>query len=543
MHCAKEVALPRSRSTGVVFAVGALMAALAACALVREARAQSSDTSPFQPALSDPRNPQRFGAMASTASSTLRPQSSTDVVTPSAADSTGATGFDSTGVTRKRKVAKRRPGEPWPRRSAPSAPYGAPQQVGGHTTAPQFAARAPYANAYRPPDALPRPPRPAPPSGDPFEPLGIRAGGFILRPGIEVTRAYDSNAERVISGSPSAYTMVAPELLVRSQWAVHELTATLRGNYSAYDSVATLNRPSADARVNGRIDATRDLRYDLEGRFLLGTGNPGSPNLQAGLARFPIYTTLGTTLGATQRFNRLELSVKGTFDRTVYQASHLTDGTTSSNDDRNYDQFGAAARASYELTPGVKPFVEIGADRRVHPVEFDRNGEQRDSRALTPKAGSTFELSRILTGEISLGYLMRDYYRDPTLPKLSGVVADASLVWVANGLTKVTLTANSRADETILAGVSGAFRRDGALQVDHAFRRWLIGTLKVGVSFDRYIGLDRNDTRTSLSAALTYKLNREVWLKGEYRNERLRSNVTGANYDANVWLLGLKLQR
>ena len=126
---------------------------------------------------------------------------------------------------------------------------------------------------------------------------------------------------------------------------------------------------------------------------------------------------------------------------------------------------------------------------------------------------------------------------------LKGVLFDASLVWVATGLTTATLTANSRGEEVVVAGVSGALRRDVGVQIDHAFRRWLIGTLRAGVGYDEYIGNGRNDTRTSLGAAITYKLNREFWLKGEYRHDQLRSNIAGVDYDADVFMIGLKLQR
>jgi len=151
-------------------------------------------------------------------------------------------------------------------------------------------------------------------------------------------------------------------------------------------------------------------------------------------------------------------------------------------------------------------------------------------------------LTRLLTGEISVGYLTREY-DDPTLPDLTGLVFDASLIWAMTGLTTVTLTGTSRGEEVVVAGVSGALRRDVAVQVDHAFRRWLIGTLKFGMGFDQYLGDGRNDVRTSIGAAITYKLNREFWLKGENRYDQLRSNAANVDYDANVFLIGLKLQR
>jgi hypothetical protein len=384
--------------------------------------------------------------------------------------------------------------------------------------------------------------RPAPVVADAFEPLGIRANTFLLKPSVEITRGYDTNPSRTSTGRASGYTLISPEFLARSAWAQHELGATLRGSYSMYDALAQLNRPTAEAKLFGRLDATRDAKIEWETRFLLGTDYPGSPNVQADLVRFPIYTTLGGTLGFTQRFSRFELMVKGAVDRTVYQESALSDGSTSSNHDRDYVQYAGQVRGSYEVTPGIKPFVELSADKRIHDLTFDRNSLQRDSNALTPKAGTTFELSRILTGEIAVGYLMR-HYRDASLAELRGVTVDASLVWVMSGLTTATFTATSRSDESTVAGTSGTLRRDFGLQVDHAFRRWLIGTIKVGVGFDQYVGLGRDDKRASWSAALNYKLSREIWLKGEVRQDFMRSTATGVDYNATAVLLGLKLQR
>ena len=87
------------------------------------------------------------------------------------------------------------------------------------------------------------------------------------------------------------------------------------------------------------------------------------------------------------------------------------------------------------------------------------------------------------------------------------------------------------------------FTREVALQVDHAFRRWLIATLKVSYGNDDYVGSTRDDNRYSVSAGIIYKLNRDLWLKSEYRHDWLRSSVSGANYDADVILFTLRAQR
>jgi hypothetical protein len=378
-----------------------------------------------------------------------------------------------------------------------------------------------------------------------FDALGIRAGAFVLRPAIDVAGGYDTNPARSNGGKGSSIVIVSPELLVRSDWSRHELRADLRGSYISYpgfEQQPKLDRPSVDARVFGRIDASHETRLDGEGRLLVGTDNPGSPNIQAGLAKLPIFKTVGSTVGVTQRLSRWEFALKGTLDRVDYHDSLLTDGSYGSNADRNFNQYGGQMRASYEVLPGVKPFAEIAADTRLRDQELDRFGLQRSSRGQSVRVGTTFEPTRLVTGEIALGYLKRRY-DDPSLPDLGGLLVDGSLIWSASALTTATLTARTTADEAVTPGVAGTFRRDAALQVDHAFRRWLIGTAKLGYGLDIYQGSPREDKRYSASVAVTYKLTRTVHVKGEFRQDWLQSSQPGVDYSASTMLLGMRLQR
>jgi hypothetical protein len=103
--------------------------------------------------------------------------------------------------------------------------------------------------------------------------------------------------------------------------------------------------------------------------------------------------------------------------------------------------------------------------------------------------------------------------------------------------------ASTTVAESTIPGVSGAFTRDMTIQVDHAFRRWLIGTLKFSRGFDDYVGSPREDYRYIASGALAYSLTRELQLKGEYRQEWRYSNEPANDFWAHVWLVGLRLQR
>jgi hypothetical protein len=378
----------------------------------------------------------------------------------------------------------------------------------------------------------------------PFDPIGIPVGAFNFRPAFEYTRGWDGNAPRN-SGPPtqsSWFNVYAPELLVNSNWDRHELTAGLRGSFTTYDTMHSLDRPNLDSKVDARIDVSRDTHLLMEGRYLLFTDYPGSPNIQAGLAHLPIAMTYGSTFGIDQRFNRLDVTVKGTFDRTVYNDSEFLDGETASNAGRNFNRYGGQLRAGYDVMPGAQPFVEVGTEERRYDLQFDAGGNDRTSWGSYGKVGTTLDFARKLVGEVSVGYLTRSY-RDPTLPAISGWTVDSALSWFATPLTTVKLINTTTVTETVLTGVSGVFTRETTLQVEHAFRRWLLATVKFTRGVDDYIGSTRQDLHYVASTALAYTLTREIWLRGEYRNEWRRSNQPGNDYFAHVWLVGVRLQR
>jgi hypothetical protein len=459
----------------------------------------------------------------------------------------GQTGFDSTNAGKKKDKGKPKakkstvstfgapPVLPSPQTAVPRVPRGlerkgaTPYQIAPDTYQPATSDGATKRRRLQPDDT-------------PFDPIGVQVGAFVFKPAVELSGGYDTNPARTSIATPSWYGVVAPELTFRSNWAVHEFAGDLRGSYSVFKELPSQNRPNFDGKLTGRVDVTRDTRMDLETKLLVGTDNPGSPNIEAGLARLPIFTTWGGTAGLGHRFNRFDVSLKGGAERTVYQQSTFTDGSTQSNDDRNYNRYFTVWRGTYELTPGVKPFVEVGADRRVHDLTLDLSGLRRDSDGQYIKGGSTFELTRLLTGEAAVGWLTRSY-KDPQLEGISGLTFDGSLVWVASALTTARLTARTTVEESTVFGVSGMFSREVALQVDHAFRRWLIATLKFTRGFDDYVGSIRDDDRYSASFGITYKLNRDLHLKTELRRDWLRSNVPGADYNANVVLFGLRLAR
>jgi hypothetical protein len=491
------------------------------------------------------------------------PTSATDAMAPSrigniptygvpAASGASDIGYDS--LNRTRKKAKLYPGAPKPKRPA------GPGSAVAVLPAPPLTI-PPSSTANKPPvppamagtvDGQPLRRR-LKPDDDPFGAVGIYAGSFLVKSAVELSGGYDSNPGRFTSPRGSAFYMVAPELLAASDWTRHSLVVDLRGSFTGYGSTfpspsgqisgvpTSVDRPDFTGKIDGRLDVDTDTRVNSELRLRVATDNPGSPNIQAGLSKYPLYADVGGSLGVEQDFNRLRLTATGNVDRTAYQNSQLTDGESTTNDDRNFNQYGGVGRVSYDLLPGLRPFGEIEADSRVHDTQFDRNGFARDSDGGYAKAGTTFEFTRLLTGEASIGYALRTY-TDPRLQDLTGLLTSASLVWAATPLTTVKFIANTSIDETTLPGVAGVLTHTYTAEVDHDFRRWLTAVGKFTWGTLDYQGT-RLDKLTSVSGDLIYKLNREFQVKAEVRRDILDSNVSGGSSASTVVMLGVRLQR
>jgi hypothetical protein len=441
----------------------------------------------------------------------------------------GSTGYISAGEQSGRPKKKKKS------KTAKATPASAPLYViedpqPGQKMNPRIGATTPPPIHKRPVD------------DDPYGPVGFHAGAFLVKPSVEISEGYDSNPFRVQNGPGSAFTEVKGAVSAKSEWSRHEMQLDLRGSYTAYSNVDDINRPDADATLRGRIDVQKDLRVEYVEKAALATQAPGTPNSIEGAKNLPFIYTLTSGVGAVKQFNRLEVGVFGEVSRNIYEDADLLNGTTLNLSEFNYNDYTVRLRGSYEITPGMKPFVEVAADTRSFDQGTNSFGLRQGSNGYKAEAGFIFDRPEILKGQIGLGYMARSY-DDPTLPNISGLLIDSSLTWKPSALTQVKLDLNSSINESITTGAAGVFTREGKLTIDHAFRRWLVGSLFGSYGQDQYRGTDRVDDRWTYGAALTYWFNRALALRGEVRREGLNSNVAGEDYKADVAMLGLRLQR
>ncbi len=432
---------------------------------------------------------------------------------------------------------------------------------------PPLAALLPYKKAQRaglpggppafdpaktpPPTVAALPPIPVkhrPPVDDkPFDPVGIMAGDFKLLPTIEEDVGYASNPS-FLSGPTkgSTYESTQAGLGFQSDWARDELKGSFIGGYTDYFNAHQADSPNGSGTIDGRLDVSRDFSVDGEGRFSIATQTPGSVTLPTGVVlsgnERPLVETYGATLGGVQKFGDLAISLHGTLDRTDYENATLADGSSENLASDDFTAWGLRARAAYQISPIISPFIETVIDMRRYDEAVDFTGYERNSNGALGRAGVTLALTGQLTGEASLGYGERQY-QDARLPDLHAPLVDASLIWSATPLTTVTLKTSTTLADTTNAGDSGAVSRGYTIDVSHALlRNFTIGA-SAGYATDVYAGAPLHDATTSFGLHADYNVTRDIVLRASANHTQFTSSAPGNNYIANVFMLGLRFQR
>jgi hypothetical protein len=376
---------------------------------------------------------------------------------------------------------------------------------------------------------------------DPFAPIGIRAGAFILRPSIEVIAGHDSNPLNTPDGGGSAYVGTRGEMVLESDWVRHLLTSELRGVYREFrDEGGDELEGSANARL--RLDASRTTRLDFEIRGAVDSDDPGDPNVPNGVVNRPLIASFGATAGATWKPNRLSFTTEGAVDRRVYEDAELASGERIDNSDRDYVAYELRLRAAYEVSAALEPFAEIAVNRRVHDLYVDNSGFERGSRGAAIAIGTRFTPSALIELEGRIGY-QHQTPDDSSLDDLNGLLVDGSILWRPSALSTVRLTAQTAFDETTIPGSPGSISRAARLEIEHALRRNLVAIAGLGFQRTDYVDTALEDDEFTADLGLEWRLNRSFALTARAAYERLDSSAPDADYSSTLIEIGMRFRR
>lgn len=384
----------------------------------------------------------------------------------------------------------------------------------------------------------PPPPRRMPEVSDPYAPLGIRLGSFLLFPSLELRSGYSDNvgrrAENPLAGP---YGRAMPAIEMRSDWRRHELRGRASASYrraGAGDAGATT---AVDAELGGRLDIRTGFHADLRVSYVREPSSRRDPNvLPAAVDELDVERLRGE--GAlTHRVGRTSIRLRGAVQKTAYDSDGL-----AAPGALDYRTEEAGVRASYELVEGAALFVEAGGNRRRYALAPVAGEPRRGSRGYEALAGVEMRLSGLITGELGIGY-QRQKPDDAVFPVIEGAIFRSALRWEPTALTTLSLTASLTPEEASLEPLAAGARVAAAdLTLAHAFRRNLIATLTLGYSRTGFVGVARRDTQHKASLGVEYMVSRELAFVAEAAQERHRSNLSD-DYEENRIEVGVRLRR
>jgi hypothetical protein len=367
---------------------------------------------------------------------------------------------------------------------------------------------------------------------DPYAPLGIRAGTFILYPEIEIREGTTDNATGAAQGQESStFAEVQGRISAQSDWARHSLTGLLRGGYTSFQDVSGED----DSNLDADATLTFDVRSDTQLALAIGYGLNTEDNIDDKIYR------AGAEL--SHRFNRLTASVRGTInefdfgDRGTVSLGSLTEDAVA-----DYDEKEIAARLTYEVSPALSVFGEVSTNSREFDQQIDMAGFLRGSDGYTVTIGTNLDLASSLRGSISIGRQVQSP-DDPSFSKIEDVVYAANLTWAATGLTNVTLDAQSDIGETTFSGSPGVVRRSITLGVNHALKRNIELNGSVTYGRNEFVSTGPVETEITSRFGIAYLLSRNVALTASYSRFSFDSTFANADYTVNSFIVGLRLRR
>lgn len=376
---------------------------------------------------------------------------------------------------------------------------------------------------------------------EPFDPVGIRVGSFVLFPETEISARWSSNVFRSPRAEGDASLWVRPSARLVSNWRTHALELRAEGSFSRYADLSSEDDNGYALEARGRLDVTR--RTDIQGGLLRTEADESRSAIDASSAGpRPRVTTDQATLAARHRFNRLTLQLRGALTDTDY--SDVRNGATLvSSDERDVRQGEEAARASWELKPTLAVFTDVALVQRDHAAPAVSDGLSRDSTGERYRFGLSFgSTGAILRGEASLGY-GRQTAEEARLGAVDGLLFDANLAWRMSEITTLLLTGRSEIEDSTTAGTLGAMTREVGLEARHAVRRHLVASAGINLLHRDFAGIDVEEREVRTSIGLEYFLAREAVLFTRYEHTDFSSDQPASDYVDDEIRVGMRLRR
>lgn len=383
-----------------------------------------------------------------------------------------------------------------------------------------------------------------------YKPLGIRAGAFMLHPGVSLAAQYTDNAFYANDNLQSdTIYHVRPYITAQSTWSRHSFNVSLAADIARYADFSDRDFEDYFFNIGGRVDVKNRSAFSYSLNYMNLHEGLNNRTSEQGVqpTRYDVY---GGRLGYDHTFNRVSVGAFYARGRYDYDDVLGTDGEIIDNQDRDRDTDSFGVRLGYQFVVDKQLFLSYTGYSSSYDQRFDRNGYDRSGSGYTVNAGINFSMSGRLNGDVYASYYNRDF-DDPALPGTSGWLlgGGASLQWNVTELTTLFGSISSGVEDTTDANSTSYVYQSYALRLDHELTRSVQLNAFVAYSVSDYQAIDETaenprseDDTLRAGAGLNWFINRHMYLNASYSWEELDSSVTNDDYSVNTYWLTLGLE-
>jgi hypothetical protein len=369
-----------------------------------------------------------------------------------------------------------------------------------------------------------------------YDPLGIRAGGFLIYPSTTVNGTYNDNIFATDSNEEDDFIFTfSPQIAVRSNFPRHSLNFTVQSDVGRYVDHTDENFWDYGGGVTGRLDITRSNRLTAGasvGRDHEERDNPEDPG--ADVTREPVeYYFYTGSLGFEQDFNRFNVGLLGTFDRRDYNEEE----EDVNEDERDRNLYGARLRTGYFISPRINAFVQGGYVREQRDAS-NRSG--RDNNVYSAGVGTAIDFTGLLFGEAFVGWSLQEF-DDSQFDSENGLNYGVNLTWNPTQLTSLRLFGAGGFEPSDVG--SSNLSSEIGLRVDHELlRNVLIGGRVVYTRDNFQGGGTGTNNRIDVGPDITYLINRHFSVGAGYTFTNQDSDENDDQFTRNLITLRLTAQ-
>lgn len=370
----------------------------------------------------------------------------------------------------------------------------------------------------------------------PFDPIGIRAGRFILRPSLQSAIGYTSNSIDDVGGSGSAFVSNQASIAIDADLARHAAGLQIDANVNHF--------ASGEDSLDLDIDINGNVRYDIDNDTSV-TGllsvNIGEDDLN-GIADDPLEGTVIGTLQLDHQLRQFDTRTQVRGSRNINGSFEDAAGNTISQDDQNSYLAGLNFRGTLRRGGTFSPFIEGDVSREFFDEGPGGVGEGPNVTGLRGVIGTEIARGDKLNGEISIGY-GQNYVDTAGIEDFGGIIAEANLIWSPQRLSTINFNATTAFDAFPSVATPGDTTYNFTVLGTRQVKENLEASVGGGVLVQVDGGAGGTDVTYSANAGVAYSINRNVALTADYTFAREFSADGFGDFTSNSIAVGLRLER